>query len=114
LLFGEHTWGSSASVSDPDGAQTLAQWEEKKRFLERAGATADGQVAGGGARGPPAKSRRACSVSASARVRARVAWCSTPRAGRAATSCGSRAAPAGASPSPVTPGPPPPAPPPAP
>ena len=47
LLFGEHTWGSSASVSDPEGAQTLAQWEEKKRFLERAGATADGQVAAG-------------------------------------------------------------------
>ncbi len=46
LLFGEHTWGSSASVSDPDGPDTLAQWEEKRRLLERAADTADAQVAG--------------------------------------------------------------------
>ena len=46
LLFGEHTWGSSASVSDPDGSDTLAQWEEKRRLLERAADTADAQVAG--------------------------------------------------------------------
>jgi alpha-mannosidase len=45
LLFGEHTWGSAASVSDPDGAQTVAQWEYKRRLLDRAGAVADTQLA---------------------------------------------------------------------
>ena len=47
LLFGEHTWGSSASVSEPDAPETLAQWEEKRRLLERAAAVADAQVTGG-------------------------------------------------------------------
>ena len=46
LLFAEHTWGSSASVSDPDGPDTLAQWAEKHRLLERAADTAAAQVAG--------------------------------------------------------------------
>lgn len=45
LLFGEHTWGSAASVSDPDGAQTAAQWERKRRFLDEAAAVAGTQVA---------------------------------------------------------------------
>src|SRR2546422_1826167 len=30
LLFGEHTWGSPASGSDPDGADTVAQWQDRK------------------------------------------------------------------------------------
>src|SRR5256712_7434895 len=33
LLFGEHTWASSASGSDPDGAETVAQWQYKRRGL---------------------------------------------------------------------------------
>src|SRR6266571_283747 len=45
LLFGEHTWGSSASGSDPDGAETVAQWQYKRGFLDGATAAADGQVA---------------------------------------------------------------------
>src|SRR2546422_11501421 len=45
LLFGEHTWGSSASGSDPDGADTVAQWHYKRRFLDGAAAAADAQVA---------------------------------------------------------------------
>src|SRR5437773_2376436 len=45
LLFGEHTWGSSASGSDPDGADTVAQWQYKRRFLGGAAGAADGQVA---------------------------------------------------------------------
>src|SRR5207249_4927587 len=36
LLFGEHTWGAAESVSDPDGRQTVAQWEYKRRFLDGA------------------------------------------------------------------------------
>src|SRR5439155_1136741 len=45
LLFGEHTWGSPASGSDPDGADTAAQWQYKRRFLDGAAAAADAQVA---------------------------------------------------------------------
>src|SRR3989449_16018 len=45
LLFGEHTWGASASGSDPGvGAETVAQWQYKRRFLDRAAAAADAQV----------------------------------------------------------------------
>src|SRR6266571_3067764 len=44
LLFGEHTWGSAASGSDPDGAETVAQWREKRRFLDGAAAAAGAQV----------------------------------------------------------------------
>src|SRR5439155_690260 len=45
LLFGEHTWGSSASGSDADGAAALAEWRYKRRFLDDAAAAADAQVA---------------------------------------------------------------------
>jgi len=45
LLFGEHTWGSSASGADPDGADTVAQWQYKRRFLDAGAAAADAQVA---------------------------------------------------------------------
>jgi hypothetical protein len=47
LLFGEHTWGSAASVSDPDAAPTVAQWEYKRRFLDAAAAAAHTQLADG-------------------------------------------------------------------
>ncbi|HEX4573702.1 MAG TPA: hypothetical protein VH158_01125, partial [Gemmatimonadales bacterium] len=40
LLFGEHTWGSMDSVADPDGAETVAQWEYKVRLLDSAAAAA--------------------------------------------------------------------------
>jgi len=46
LLFGEHTWGATSSVSDPDGEQTAAQWESKRRFLDRASGLAGDQIAG--------------------------------------------------------------------
>ena len=45
LLFGEHTWGAATSVSDPDGEQTAAQWESKRRCLDRAAGVAGAQVA---------------------------------------------------------------------
>jgi alpha-mannosidase len=45
LLFGEHTWGSAKSVSDPEGRQTLAQWAYKRRFLEGAVGALQEQVA---------------------------------------------------------------------
>src|SRR6266850_1809886 len=45
LLFGEHTWGSSASGSGPDGAETVARWQYKRRFLDDGAAAADAQVA---------------------------------------------------------------------
>ena len=32
VLFSEHTWGASDSVSDPDGEGPRAQWEYKKAF----------------------------------------------------------------------------------
>jgi len=46
LLFGEHTWGAAESVSDPDGRQTVAQWEYKRRFLDGAVAALAQQVTG--------------------------------------------------------------------
>src|SRR2546422_5721118 len=45
LLFGEHTWGSSATGADPDGVDTVAQWQYKRRFLDAGAAAADAQVA---------------------------------------------------------------------
>jgi alpha-mannosidase len=47
LLFGEHTWGAQTSVSDPDGRQTVAQWQYKRRFLDSAGAAVEQQLADG-------------------------------------------------------------------
>ncbi len=44
LLFGEHTWGSADSVSDPDGPATVAQWTYKRRLLESARAAVRAQV----------------------------------------------------------------------
>jgi hypothetical protein len=32
LLWHEHTWGAAASVSDPDRADVVAQWEYKRAF----------------------------------------------------------------------------------
>src|SRR5438094_1279539 len=53
LLFGEHTWGSPGGGSDPDGADTVAQWQYKRRFLDGAAAAA----ATGGSAGPAAPPR---------------------------------------------------------
>ncbi len=36
VLFSEHTWGASDSVSNPDGEGPRAQWEYKKAFADRA------------------------------------------------------------------------------
>lgn len=47
LLFGEHTWGGRTSVSDPDGRQTVAQWQYKRRYLDSAGAAVEQQLADG-------------------------------------------------------------------
>ena len=47
LQFGEHTWGSRASVSDPDGEETNAQWQAKRRLVERAAAAARAHVDAG-------------------------------------------------------------------
>ena len=47
LLFGEHTWGAAESVSEPEGRQTVAQWEYKRRFLDGAAAALEQQLAGG-------------------------------------------------------------------
>src|SRR2546421_9903492 len=46
LLFGEHTWGATSSGADPDGEQTPAPCEAKRRFLARASGLAGGQSAG--------------------------------------------------------------------
>src|SRR5205814_1841821 len=48
LLFGEHTWGAATSVSDPDGEQTAAQWESKRRCLDRAAGAGRSRAAGDG------------------------------------------------------------------
>jgi alpha-mannosidase len=40
LLFSEHTWGAYNSVSEPDSPSVIAQWEHKKRFIDRAAAAA--------------------------------------------------------------------------
>ena len=45
LLFGEHTWGSVNSVSDPDGAPTVAQWAYKRGVLDAAELATRDQVA---------------------------------------------------------------------
>jgi len=36
VLFSEHTWGASDSVSNPDGEGPRAQWAYKKAFADRA------------------------------------------------------------------------------
>ena len=36
VLFSEHTWGASDSVSNPDGEGPRAQWEYKKAFADEA------------------------------------------------------------------------------
>jgi alpha-mannosidase len=36
VLFSEHTWGASDSVSNPDGEGPRSQWEYKKAFADRA------------------------------------------------------------------------------
>jgi hypothetical protein len=36
VLFSEHTWGASDSVSNPDGEGPRAQWTYKKAFADRA------------------------------------------------------------------------------
>src|SRR2546421_10004005 len=60
-LFGEHTWGAAESVSEPEGRQTVAQWEYKRRFLDGAAAAPGQQPAGGllrDGRAPAARPRR--------------------------------------------------------
>jgi len=47
LLFGEHTWGAETSVAEPDGPQTVAQWEYKRRFLDAAAAAVAQDLADG-------------------------------------------------------------------
>ena len=47
LSFGEHTWGSDVSVSQPESRQTVAQWAYKRRFLESGAAGAFQHVADG-------------------------------------------------------------------
>src|SRR3989449_6967279 len=67
LLFGEHTWGAAESVSEPEGRQTVAQWEYKRRFLDGAAAALEQQLAEGllrigraSAAGPPPPGVRPC------------------------------------------------------
>jgi alpha-mannosidase len=36
LLWHEHTWGAAASISDPDRADVVAQWEYKRSFAVEA------------------------------------------------------------------------------
>src|SRR3989441_9371473 len=40
LVFGEHTWASSASGADPGGGGACAEWQYKRRVLDRAAAAA--------------------------------------------------------------------------
>ena len=62
VLFSEHTWGASDSVTNPDGEGPRAQWEYKKAFaagaerlsrelLEEAAASAESAAADTGAAG---------------------------------------------------------------
>ncbi|HUI11106.1 MAG TPA: hypothetical protein VL221_12315 [Bacteroidota bacterium] len=36
VLFDEHTWGASNSISDPDNTDVKAQWEYKRSYLDSA------------------------------------------------------------------------------
>lgn len=47
LLFGEHSWGSSADGSDADGAAPSTPWQEKRRALDGAAAAAEAQIRAG-------------------------------------------------------------------
>jgi hypothetical protein len=49
VLFSEHTWGASDSVSNPDGEGPRAQWEYKKAFAERAEKMSNELLAGAAA-----------------------------------------------------------------
>ncbi|MBN2264853.1 MAG: hypothetical protein JW775_03470, partial [Candidatus Aminicenantes bacterium] len=65
VLFSEHTWGASDSVSDPDGEGPRAQWAYKKAFAERAERMSKellGAAASGRAKAAPAEGRIAVDV----------------------------------------------------
>jgi hypothetical protein len=65
VLFSEHTWGASDSVSDPDGEGPRAQWEYKKAFADRAERLSTELLAAAGERGAgtaPAGGRQAIDV----------------------------------------------------
>jgi len=47
LLFAEHTWGADSSVTDPDGRDTVLQWQYKRRYLDGAAAAVDQQLMDG-------------------------------------------------------------------
>ena len=62
VLFSEHTWGASDSVSDPDGEGPRAQWEYKKAFASGAERLShelleEAAAETGGAEGPRAAGR---------------------------------------------------------
>jgi alpha-mannosidase len=62
VLFSEHTWGASDSVSDPDGEGPRAQWEYKKAFAERAERLSKDLLEAAGGMGPVAVSHPAGSA----------------------------------------------------
>jgi len=46
IHFDEHTWGASASITEPKGAQTVAQWKFKAAYAQDAKKLADGLLNG--------------------------------------------------------------------
>jgi hypothetical protein len=59
VLFSEHTWGASDSVSNPDGDGPRAQWEYKKAIAGEAGRLSRRLFEGAIGRGVPARTRDA-------------------------------------------------------
>ncbi len=45
VLFDEHTWGAAESISQPDSANVIAQWDYKKAFADNAAGKAKDLVA---------------------------------------------------------------------
>ena len=65
VLFSEHTWGASDSVSNPDGDGPRAQWEYKKAFADEAARLSVRlleEAAGGPVRSPGAENAVAFDV----------------------------------------------------
>jgi hypothetical protein len=62
LLYSEHTWGASCSVTDPGNPKTKEQWEIKRGYAVRADRQSRNLLARILGRNPPSSSSPACPV----------------------------------------------------
>ena len=79
LLWHEHTWGAAASISEPDRADVVAQWEYKRAFALEADRLSREIFDEAAGRGAPRRARASGSPTPS-RAPGAAWWSSRPRA----------------------------------